>query len=89
MFYVSRKLDSLIITNLFYRAYNISSNYFLFHLELDFLKQYFFNNGYSRHILDTHINKFLDNKFLLNVMFKIIGTLILSLFYTLDINLLK
>ena len=49
-----------------HRAYNISSNYFLFNLELDFLKQYFFNNGYPRHILDTHIKKFLDNKFLRN-----------------------
>ena len=58
------KLNS--IKTLVHRAYNIISNYFLFHLELDFLKQYFFNNGYPRHILDTHIKKFLDNKFLRN-----------------------
>ena len=33
------KLNS--IKTLVHRAYNISSNYFSFHLELDFLKQYF------------------------------------------------
>ena len=49
------KLNS--IKTLVHRAYNISSNYFLFHLELEFLKQYFFNNSYPRHILDTHISR--------------------------------
>ena len=57
------KLNS--IKTLVHRAYNISSNYFLFHLELDF-EAIFFNNGYPRHILDTHVKKFLDNKFLRN-----------------------
>ena len=40
------KLNS--IKTLVHRAYNISSNYFLFHLELDFLKQYFFTNVLSQ-----------------------------------------
>ena len=49
------------IKTLIYRAYHLSSNYFYFHKEIDFLKTFFHNNGFPQKLFLSTINKFLVN----------------------------
>ncbi len=51
------------IATLLYRAYNICSNYALLNIEFDFLRQYFYSNGYPNFIFDNVLKKFLNRKF--------------------------
>ena len=49
------------IITLLHRAYRISSNFVALHLELEFLKSFFHNNGFLLPIVEMHIKKFLNN----------------------------
>ena len=49
------------IRTLIYRAFNISSNYNIFHKELEFLKIFFINNGFPLRMINNEIKRFLDN----------------------------
>ena len=49
------------IMTLIYRAYNLSSNYFDLHTELDYLKEFFTSNGYPLQLVSRQICKFLNN----------------------------
>ena len=51
------------ISTLIYRAYNICSNWQLFHKEMDFLLNYFTQNGYPSQIIHRFIKNFLNSKF--------------------------
>ena len=49
------------IITLLNRAYRVSSNFITLHAELEFLKTYFFNNGFPLSFIDSCIRKFLYN----------------------------
>ena len=49
------------IKTLVFRAFNISSTYFNFHLEISFLKNYFVTNGYPSNLFYNVLYKFLNN----------------------------
>ena len=51
------------IKTLIFRAFNISSNYQNFHLELEFLKNFFTNNGYPITVFYKIVNEFLNKTF--------------------------
>ena len=51
------------IKTLLHRAYNISSSYCNMHIEFEFLKTFFYNNGYPISLFNTHVKKFLSNKY--------------------------
>ena len=51
------------ISSLLHRGFKISSTYFLMHKEFEFLKVFFFNNGYPIFLINRIIRKFLDEKF--------------------------
>jgi len=53
------KVNSL--KTLLYRAYRVSSNYFVLHRELEFLKSFFKSNGFPIKLIESHINRFLSN----------------------------
>ena len=48
---------------LFYRAFNLSSNYFIFHNEVMFLKDFFINNGFNSDIFFKQLKIFLNKTF--------------------------
>ena len=49
------------IKTLIYRAYNLCSNYNLFHEEMEFLIKFFTDNGYPSKVIYKYIRNFLDN----------------------------
>jgi len=51
------------IQTLLYRAFNVCTSYSLLHKEFVFLKDFFFNNGFPRFLIDKFINRFLCRKF--------------------------
>ena len=51
------------IKTLLYRAYHISSSYFILDIEFSFLRQYFVKNGYPLVLVNSHIKKFLAKKY--------------------------
>ena len=55
------KINSM--KTLIHRAYNICSNWHIFHNELERLRNYFHINGYPKHLVEKHINKFISGKF--------------------------
>jgi len=50
------------IRTLVHRAYNLSSSYFSFSREIDYLRTIFDNNGYPARMIDNCVNKFLNRK---------------------------
>ena len=56
--YHNFKLNS--IRTLIHRAFNLTSSFFLFHKEVDFLRTFFSNNGFPSDIFDSTLNKFLN-----------------------------
>ena len=52
------KINSL--KTLIYRAYHISSSYVNFDTEINFLRKFFYNNGYPSYLFDNHLNSFLN-----------------------------
>ena len=44
------------------RAYGICSSYSNFHSELNFLKQFFYSNGFSIKLVEYNINKFFEHQ---------------------------
>ena len=59
--YCSYKFKINSIKTLIHRAYNLTSTYSLFHDEVNFLKQYFINNGFTSHIFHKYVNRFLSD----------------------------
>ena len=55
--YFNFKLNS--IKTLVYRAYHICSSYANFHYEIEYLKTFFLNNGFSPNLFYSVVNKFL------------------------------
>ena len=51
------------VKSLLFRAFKISSTYTLMHNEFQFLKKYFFNNGYPKELIDNEISNLLNKKF--------------------------
>ena len=51
------------INTLIYRAYNLCSNFNVFHDEMEFLVNFFKNNGYPSNIVYKYIRQFLDNTY--------------------------
>ena len=49
------------IKTLIYRAFHLCSSYTNFHIEIEFLKQFFHNNGFPEAIFYKHVKRFLDN----------------------------
>lgn len=58
--YISDKFKFNCIDSLIYRAYRVSSNFNLFHIDLVFLRSYFLNNGFPTSLIDFRISKFLN-----------------------------
>ena len=54
------------IQSLISRAYGICSSYSNFHSELNFLKQFFYSNGFPIKLVEYYINKFLWSKYSVN-----------------------
>ena len=46
-----------------FRAYSVVSSYEYLHTEFCFLINYFYKNGFPKQLVQSCINKFLDNKF--------------------------
>ena len=44
-----------------YRAYNLSSNFLNFHKEIEYLRVYFYNNGFNINTFYSIVGKFLDS----------------------------
>ena len=44
-------------------AFNICSNYHLLHREFQFLRNFFVQNGFPQHLVQSKINKFLNSKY--------------------------
>jgi len=55
------------IKTLLYRGYRVSSNYFNMHKEFEFLKEFFYNNGFPLGLINFYIRNFLDKIFQSNV----------------------
>ena len=55
-----------VIQSLIYRAYGICSSYSNFHSELNFLKQFFYSNGFPMKLVEYYVNKFLWSKYSVN-----------------------
>jgi hypothetical protein len=51
------------ICTLLYRAYHLSSSYLSFNTEIEFLRNFFSNNGYPSNIFETQCRKFLNKIF--------------------------
>ena len=47
-------------------AYSICSSYCNFHIEFNFLKQFFYSNGFPNKLIEYYINKFLWSKYSVN-----------------------
>ena len=59
--YCSYKFKINSIKTLLHRAYQLTSNFNLFHEEIVFLRSYFINNGYTCAIFNKHVKSFLNN----------------------------
>ena len=55
------KFKTNAISTLLFRAYNLTSNYILFHKEINFLKTFFINNGFTESIYYQKVNNFLND----------------------------
>ena len=67
MSYFSHTPSKFKINNicaLLYRAYHLSSSYVSFNIELDFLRNFFLNNGYPLSIFETQCRRFLNSVFI-------------------------
>ena len=51
------------ITTLLHRAFNLTSNYALFHAEIEILKSFFRDNGFIENIFYKHLRRFLEQKY--------------------------
>ena len=51
------------LKTLIHRAYHICSNYANLHIELEFLKVFFSNNGFSHTLFNSILNKFLSSRY--------------------------
>ena len=51
------------VKTLLYRCFTISSDWFSFHKEIDFLTNFFLNNGYPRSVIENCVSTFLNNIF--------------------------
>ena len=61
--FCTKKFKSNSILTLLNRAFNICSNYKLFHDEFQFLIFFFLNNGFPVQFIESKINKFLHSKY--------------------------
>ena len=61
---VSRSLKLSAISSAIFRAYHVSSTYASFHFELEFIKNFFTENGFPIRIVDSFIRNFLDSKYM-------------------------
>ena len=59
------KLNS--VATLISRAYKLSSNYVSLHMEFEFLRTFFANNGFPRQLINSQINKFLNKTYIPSV----------------------
>ena len=50
------------ISTLLHRAYSISSDWILFHKEVEFLRNYFYDNCYPKFLFDKYLRRFLEDK---------------------------
>ena len=57
---ISRKFKTNAIKTLVHRAFHLSSSFFSFDQEINFLRNFFASNGYPVFIFDTVCKKFLD-----------------------------
>ena len=55
------KVNSIRI--LLHRAYTLSSSYLDFHNDIIFLKDFFYNNGFTTDLFEKTLNKFLQSKY--------------------------
>ena len=55
------KINSIL--TLVHRAYKLSSNYYLFHTELNFLRNFFSKNGFPRHLIENKIGQYLTKQY--------------------------
>ena len=58
--FIPLKYKRNLVTTLAYRAFNICSNYDNLHRELNYLRNFLFNNGFPRNFLDVWIGKTLN-----------------------------
>ena len=57
------KFKTTSIQTLIVRAFRICSTYISLHMEFNFLRNFFSNNGYPRSMIDKLIKKFLDTRY--------------------------
>ena len=61
--FISRSLKLSAISSAIFRAYQVSSTYASFHFELEYIKNFFTENGFPCRIVDSFIRSFLDSKY--------------------------
>ena len=64
--FMPRTFKISAIKTLIYRAYNISSSFYNFHNELEFLKNFFKDNGYPCYLFYNCVNRFLSGVYEVN-----------------------
>ena len=61
--FIPLSIKKAVLDSAIYRAYNISSTFKLFDVELNFLRGFFKENGYPKALIETAISKFLNKQF--------------------------
>ena len=61
--FISKSLKFSAISSAIFRAYHVSSSYFSFHSELEFVRRFFKENGFPLKIVNSFIRRFLDRRF--------------------------
>ena len=62
--FIPFSIKKAIINSAIYRAYNISSTFHLFDGELNFLRNFFKENGFPKALIESAISKFLNKQFI-------------------------
>ena len=62
-FFIPKLFKINTIKTLIHRCYNLSSNWKVFHTEINFLQNFFQNNGYPKWIIENCIYKFINKLF--------------------------
>ena len=61
--FIPSVIKKSIVKSAIFRAFNISSSYKLFDLEIRYLTSFFCRNGYPRQLIESSVSKFLQRRF--------------------------
>ena len=62
--FIPLSIKKAVLNSAIYRAYNISSNFKLFDVEVNFLRTFFKESGFPKSLIESAISKFLNKQFI-------------------------